>query len=486
MTTLSTLNPNSLWSFFSQICAIPHPSKHEAALSLWIQQWANSEGLTVKEDKVGNLIIKKPATPGMENRKGVILQAHIDMVPQANAATRHDFTRDPIQPYVDGEWVRARGTTLGADNGIGAAACLAVLADKRLKHGPLEVLLTVDEEAGMGGAFGLEAGWLEGEILLNTDSEQDGEVYMGCAGGINANIRFPVARVASNSDASAYTLTIKGLRGGHSGVNIHQERGNANKLIARLIHGLQQTLPVQLSQIDGGTLRNAIPREASALIAIPAAEAARLVEQVALLRQELQEELKEVDAGLEIDLIQSTLPATVMAPDAQQRLLYALLACPNGVIRMNQAIAGVVETSTNLGIITTTEDQIQIQCLIRSLNQTGRHYVEQMILSLFTLAGAECHFDGAYPGWAPDPASPIMQLLQQSHTRLFGYEPKIMVIHAGLECGLFKSAYPHWDMVSFGPTIQGAHSPDERVHIPAVEHFWQLLCELLTVIPQKA
>lgn len=486
MTSLAQLAPRGLWSFFAQLCAIPHPSKHEAALSQWIQQWATSEGLTVKVDKVGNLIIRKPATTGMEDRKGVILQAHIDMVPQANAATSHDFTKDPIEPYIDGEWVRARGTTLGADNGIGAAACLAVLADRSLVHGPLEVLLTVDEEAGMGGAFGLEAGWLEGEILLNTDSEQDGEVYMGCAGGINANIRFPIERQATNKHSKAFTLAIKGLRGGHSGVNIHQERGNANKLLSRLLYGLQQALPLQLAHIAGGNLRNAIPREASALITIATGDTDRLQAQVRLLAQELQQELKEVDSGLDIQLVEAALPEAVLTPQTQQRLLSALLACPNGVIRMNQAIPGVVETSTNLGIITTEASAIHIQCLVRSLNQTGRSYVEQMLTSLFTLAGAECHFDGAYPGWAPAPASPIMQLLRETHQRLFGHEPKIMVIHAGLECGLFKSAYPNWDMVSFGPTIQGAHSPDERVHIPAVENFWQLLCELLTVTPKKA
>ncbi len=486
MTSLAQLAPHALWSFFARICAIPHPSKHEAALSQWIQEWAINEGLTVKVDQVGNLIIRKPATTGMEDRKGVILQAHIDMVPQANAATCHDFTKDPIEPYVDGEWVRAKGTTLGADNGIGAAACLAVLADKSLSHGPLEVLLTVDEEAGMGGAFGLEAGWLEGEILLNTDSEQDGEVYMGCAGGINANISFPIERLATDQSSKAFTLAIKGLRGGHSGVNIHQERGNANKLLCRLLYGVQQHVALQLAHIEGGNLRNAIPREASALITIATGDTDRLHAQVKLLAQELQQELKEVDSGLNIQLVEAALPETVLTPQTRQRLLSALLACPNGVIRMNQAIPGVVETSTNLGIITTEESAIRIQCLVRSLNQTGRTYVEQMLASLFTLAGAECHFDGAYPGWAPDPASPIMQLLRQTHQRLFGHEPKIMVIHAGLECGLFKSAYPDWDMVSFGPTIQGAHSPDERVHIPAVENFWQLLCELLTVVPKKA
>ncbi|MGL4205914.1 MAG: aminoacyl-histidine dipeptidase [Aeromonadaceae bacterium] len=485
MTALTQLSPNLLWSFFEQICAIPHPSKHEAALSRWIQNWAQEQGLCVHEDKVGNLIIKKPATPGMEDRKGVVLQAHIDMVPQANADTPHDFTLDPIRPYVDGEWVRARGTTLGADNGIGAAACLAVLADKSLVHGPLEVLLTIDEEAGMTGAFGLEPGLLQGEILLNTDSEQDGEVYMGCAGGINANTRFDFSAEAVPSGHQALRLSIKGLRGGHSGVNIHQDRGNANKLLARLLLNASEQLPLRLAQIEGGTLRNAIPREASALLLVADEQVATLKQLIGEHGQRLQTELQQVEQGLTIELHNAEQPEQCLDEGTQKRLLRALVACPNGVIRMSQAIAGVVETSTNLGVIKTEGQQVFIQCLIRSLNDEGRRYVEQMTHSLFTLAGADCQFDGAYPGWAPDPASPIMALLREQHETLFGTEPKIMVIHAGLECGLFKASYPHWDMVSFGPTIQGAHSPDEKVHIPAVANFWQLLTNLLTKIPQR-
>lgn len=485
MTALTDLSPNLLWFFFDKICSIPHPSKHEAALSAWIQNWTREQGLSVMEDKVGNLIIKKPATPGMEDRKGVVLQAHIDMVPQANADTDHDFTRDPIRAYVDGEWVRATGTTLGADNGIGAAACLAVLADNSLVHGPLEVLLTIDEEAGMTGAFGLEPGLLEGEILLNTDSEQDGEVYMGCAGGIDANIRLAFEPTAVPAGYQALRLGVKGLRGGHSGVNIHQDRGNANKLLARLLLTASENVTLHLAQMEGGTLRNAIPREASALLWAAPDDVDALQQQIAAHGALLQAELKEIDSFLEISLQGATAPAQAMDADSQRRLLAALVACPNGVIRMSQAIAGVVETSTNLGVIKTEGHEIYIQCLIRSLNDEGRRYVEQMTHSLFTLAGARCELSGGYPGWAPDPASPIMQQLRDTHQALFGELPKIMVIHAGLECGLFKANYPHWDMVSFGPTIQGAHSPDEKVHIPAVARFWQLLSKLLAEIPRR-
>ena len=481
MAQLSSLSPKLIWQFFEQICSIPHPSKHEAKLSAWIVQWAQGEGLAVKQDAVGNIIIKKPATPGMENRKAVVLQAHIDMVPQANADTRHDFTQDPIDAYIDGEWVTARGTTLGADNGMGMAGCLAVLADKPIKHGPLEVLLTADEEPGMTGAFGLEAGWLEGEILLNTDSEEDGEVYMGCAGGVDANIRFPLEQVAA-TQGEGFELQVKGLRGGHSGV--HRGRGNANKLLVRLLKAAEP-LGVRLAEISGGTPRNAIPREARATLLVPTASVSEFKALVDRYAGIYQSELAATEANLTVLLSGRGMPAKLMSESLQTRLLDALMACPNGVIRMSDAIPGVTETSTNLGVIKTLEGEVYVQCLIRSLIDSGRESVEQMTRSLFSLAGASCEFTGAYPGWAPNVDSPVMALVRSSYQTLFGEMPNVMVIHAGLECGLFKSAYPDWDMVSFGPTIRGAHSPDERVHIPAVERFWQLLVHVLEQIPAK-
>lgn len=484
MSELLNLTPSHLWFFFDKFCQIPRPSKHEAALREWIQQWAVEKGISVKIDPVGNIILKKPATAGMENRKGVILQAHIDMVPQANADTPHDFTKDPIQAYIDGDWVRAKGTTLGADNGIGAAGCLAVLADDSVVHGPLEVLLTIDEEAGMGGAFGLQSGWLDGDILLNTDSEQDGEAYMGCAGGVDANVRFALKTEAVPAGFEAFKLQVKGLRGGHSGVNIHQDRGNANKLLSRLLIEFP-TDSVRLAHITGGTLRNAIPREADAVLLVQSAQADVIKSLIDQRSAILKDELKEVDRNLQVVFTPTTLPTHCFTAEEQTRLLQWLVACPNGVIRMSHAIEGVVETSTNLGVITTSDQGVAIQCLIRSLNDEGRHHVQQMTASLSALAGAECQFDGAYPGWAPDPSSPALKLLCEKHQEIFGEQPKLMVIHAGLECGLFKSQYPHWDMVSFGPTIQGAHSPDERVHIPAVEKFWRLLVAMLAAIPAR-
>ncbi|ALP42579.1 aminoacyl-histidine dipeptidase [Aeromonas schubertii] len=483
MAQLSSFSPTLVWHFFEKICSIPHPSRHEQALASWITEWANAEGLAVKQDKVGNLFIKKPATPGMENRKPVVLQAHLDMVPQANADTPHDFTKDPIDAYVDGEWVTARGTTLGADNGIGMAACLAVLADKSLKHGPLEVLLTSDEETGMTGAFGLEAGWLEGEILINTDSEEDGEVYMGCAGGVDANIRFPLELIAAPA-GEAFELQVKGLVGGHSGGDIHRGRGNANKLLVRLLKAAQD-LNVELAEIHGGTLRNAIPREARATLIVPGASVNAFKALVDRFTGIYQSELAATEPNLTLLLTQTTAPAKVMSTALRDRLLDALMACPNGVMRMSDSMAGVVETSTNLGVIKTLDGEVYIQCLIRSLIDSGRDQIEQMTRSLFALAGASCEFTGAYPGWAPNVNSPVMELVRGAYQELFGSRPNIMVIHAGLECGLFKSAYPEWDMVSFGPTIRGAHSPDERVHIVAVERFWQLLSRVLEQIPAK-
>jgi dipeptidase D len=483
MSELLNLNPKKLWFFFDKFCEIPRPSKHEAALRAWIVQWAQEQQIDVNVDRAGNILLKKPATAGMENCKGVILQAHIDMVAQANADTPHDFTKDAIQPYIDGDWVKARGTTLGADNGIGAAACLAVLAEKNVRHGPLEVLLTVDEETGMSGAFGLEPGMLEGEILLNTDSEQDGEVFMGCAGGVDANLFFPMKRTPVPQGYVAYQLTIKGLRGGHSGVNIHQDRGNANKILARLLIELYDQ--IRLASIQGGTLRNAIPREASATFVIAEDQATAMQEQVAAIHARIANELKLIDANLAIGVTPTELPEQIFQHTEQLRVIQFLVACPNGVIRNSQAIAGVVETSINLGVITTEADGIHICCLIRSLLDEGRHHVEQMVASLAALANASCEFTGTYPGWEPDPQSPVLNLLSEKHQELFQTTPKIMVIHAGLECGLFKTQYPHWDMVSFGPTIEGAHSPDERVNIPTVARFWQLLVAMLAAIPHK-
>lgn len=485
MTALSSLYPQPLWQWFAQICAIPHPSKHEQALSRHIQTWAKAQGLSVQEDKAGNLIIKKAATAGMENRKTVVIQAHLDMVPQKNADKVHDFTKDPIDAYVDGEWVTARGTTLGADNGIGMASALAILGSNEIKHGPLEVLLTVDEEAGMTGAFALEAGVLDAEILINTDSEQEGEIYMGCAGGVDAEFTLPLQWQPLPAGHVAFRVTVSGLKGGHSGVNIHLGRGNANKLLVRFLLNHATELDLRVSEITGGSLRNAIPREAEVIITIAADKRDVLNEKLAAFQQLLQQELAAVEPALQLNMAETILPAQVMATACQHKLLHLLHVCPNGVIRMSDAISGVVETSLNLGVITTTAETVQIVCLIRSLIDSGREHLESVLASLAALSGVNVRFSGAYPGWKPDPASPVMAIVKDTYQDIYHKEPDIMVIHAGLECGLFKKPYPDMDMVSIGPTIRYPHGPDEMVNIETVGQYWQLLLAVLERIPEK-
>ncbi|MCY9864809.1 aminoacyl-histidine dipeptidase [Vibrio coralliirubri] len=483
---ISKLSPAPIWQFFDKICSIPHPSKHEEELAQYIIAWATEQGLDVRRDPTGNVFIKKPATAGMENKKGVVLQAHIDMVPQKNEDTVHDFAKDPIQPYIDGEWVTAKGTTLGADNGMGMASCLAVLASNEIQHGPIEVLLTVDEEAGMTGAFGLEAGWLEGDILLNTDSEQEGEVYMGCAGGIDGAMTFEIARNAIPADFVTRKLTLKGLKGGHSGCDIHTGRANANKLLARFLAGHAKELDLRIVEFKGGSLRNAIPREGFVTVAVPAANQEKLASLYNYYTELLSTELGKVEDSIVTFNEEASVEMGALAAADQARFIAALNACPNGVIRMSDEIEGVVETSLNVGVITTEENSITVLCLIRSLIDSGRSQVESMLHSVAELAGANIAFSGAYPGWKPDADSEIMHIFRDMYEGIYGHKPNIMVIHAGLECGLFKEPYPNMDMVSFGPTIKFPHSPDEKVKIDTVELFWNQMVALLEAIPEKA
>ncbi|WP_375752929.1 aminoacyl-histidine dipeptidase [Vibrio sp. HN007] len=482
---ISNLAPSTLWQFFDKICSIPHPSKHEEALATYIVEWAERKGLSVRRDSTGNVFISKPATPGMEDRKGVVLQAHIDMVPQKNEDTAHDFLTDPIQPYIDGEWVTAKGTTLGADNGIGMASCLAVLDSNEIKHGPLEVLLTIDEEAGMTGAFGLEEGWLEGDILLNTDSEQEGEVYMGCAGGIDASLTFDIKREELPAGYVTRQLTLKGLKGGHSGCDIHTGRGNANKLLARFLAGHAEELELKLIDFRGGSLRNAIPREAFAVVAVPMANEGRLNELFTYFTSLLTKELGKVETDILslYEVVDET--AKPFRLKEQKRFIAAMNACPNGVIRMSDDIPGVVETSLNVGVVTTEEDKVTVLCLVRSLMDSGRQQVESMLKSVAELAKASIECSGAYPGWKPDADSEIMATFRDVYEGIYGNKPNIMVIHAGLECGLFKEPYPKMDMLSFGPTIKFPHSPDEKVKIDTVALFWEQMVAILENIPKK-
>lgn len=489
MGTLSHLKPTGLWQLFEQICSIPHPSKHEQRISAWIQQWATDLGLAVKEDAVGNLFIKKPATVGMEDKQGIILQAHMDMVPQKNNDTNHDFLVDPIRPYIvtetDGDWVTADGTTLGADNGVGLASALAVLASDDLIHGPLEVLVTIDEEAGMSGAFGLEAGWLDGDILINTDSEQEGEVYMGCAGGIDGLATFALTFEDVPANYQGFNLSISGLKGGHSGVDIHTGRANANKLLTRFLLDASNDFDIRLTEFNGGSLRNAIPREANASFVVDKAQIESLKSALALYLSTIQANLAAIETDINMLLISPEDFEQCWDSTTQSNILLALNACPNGVIRMSDDIEGIVETSLNLGVIQTRGNKLNALVLIRSLHDDGRAETQRTVQSVFELAGANVAFSGAYPGWKPNPDSAIMKTVSDTYQALFNKVPAIMVIHAGLECGLFKSAYPHWDMVSIGPTIKFPHSPDEKIEIATVAQYWQLLTTVLEKAPKK-
>ncbi|SJN60035.1 Cytosol non-specific dipeptidase [Vibrio ruber DSM 16370] len=485
---ISHLSPSLVWTFFDKICSIPHPSYHEENLAQYIITWAQEQSLDVRRDPTGNIFIKKPATSGMENRKGVVLQAHLDMVPQKNEETVHNFEQDPIRPYIDGEWVTAQGTTLGADNGIGMATCLAVLASDNIQHGPLEVLLTINEEAGMTGAFGLEPGYLEGEILLNTDSEQEGEVYVGCAGGINGLLAFDVERCQVPANHVIRKLQLKGLKGGHSGCDIHLGRGNANKLLARFLAQHAEPLALRLIDFQGGSLRNAIPREGFVTLSLPEDNVSRLTEAFQCFTETIRQELEQAENNIITECHHIELdPAHHQVFDlpTQQRFIATLNASPNGVIRMSDDFPGVVETSLNLGVVKTEASTISILSLVRSLIDSGRQQVESSLRSIAELANAQVDFYDAYPGWKPDTNSAIMAIFREQYENIYGHKPNIMVIHAGLECGLFKRPYPDMDMVSFGPTIKFPHSPDEKVQISTVQQFWEQMIVMLKSIPEK-
>ncbi|CAK7022379.1 MULTISPECIES: beta-Ala-His dipeptidase [Providencia] len=485
MSELATLSPQPLWDIFATICSIPHPSYHEEALAAHIIDWSKQKGFHVERDEVGNILIRKPATTGYENRKAVVLQAHLDMVPQKNNDTVHDFKTDPIRPYVNGEWVTAEGTTLGADNGIGLASALAVLADDSVEHGPMEVLLTMTEEAGMEGAFGLKAGWLQADILINTDSEEEGEIYMGCAGGVDFTTTFDLLREPLPQGYQTFTLTLKGLKGGHSGGDVHLGLGNANKLLARFLAGHAEDLSLKLLEFRGGTVRNAIPREAHAIISVPTEKVAELTALRERYEGILKNELAVIEPNLVLLLDETQSDLKALSDDCQKRFTFFLNAAPNGVIRMSDVAVGVVETSLNEGVVRMTEDQAEVIFLVRSLIDSGKNYVVNMLTSISKLAQAQYRAEGSYPGWQPDADSAVMHLVSETYNKLFGKIPNVMVIHAGLECGLFKKPYPDMDMVSIGPTIRGAHSPDERVHIASVGEYWKLLTAVLKAIPVK-
>lgn len=485
MSDIRDLEPRQLWNYFHDITRIPHPSKKEKELAGFVLSFAEKHKLEAFADKVGNIIVRKPATKGMENRKGTVLQAHLDMVPQKNSDKVHNFEKDPIETIVDGEWVKANGTTLGSDNGIGVAAALTVLASDKIPHGPLEALFTIDEETGMTGAFGLKKGLLRGDILLNLDSEDEGELYVGCAGGIDVSATKKYVEKPSPKGMKAYIVTAKGLRGGHSGVDISLARANSNKLMFRFLMQAESDFNIRLSEAAGGDLRNAIPRESYSLILVPGKKTKEFEKFVKEYEKMYRNEFSETEPTLSFKCKAVEAPAKVMDKDDQFRIIRAVFACPNGVQRMSQAMKGLVETSNNLAIVRVKKGKFEAHSLTRSSVDSAKISTAWRIAAVFHLIDAKVSLTGSYPGWKPDMDSPILKTMSSVYQKMFGNIPEIKAIHAGLECGLLGGVYPKLDMISFGPTIRFPHSPDEKVNIQSVVKFFDFLCETLKQIPAK-
>ena len=484
---LKNMKSADVFRYFEEICQVPRPSKKEEKIIAYLQNFGKQHGLETLTDEAGNILMKKPATPGMENRKTVALQAHTDMVCEKNNDVQHDFLNDPIQTLVEGEWMKAKGTTLGADNGIGIAAALAVLTDETLEHGPLECLFTVDEETGLTGAFALKEGFMHADILLNLDSEDEGELFIGCAGGVDSVGEFTYQEVEVPQGYFYAKVQVKGLKGGHSGGDIHLGRANANKLLARFLNRVRKTHDLYLCEIDGGNLRNAIAREAHALIAIPEADKHALRTELNLFAAEVEAEYATSDPNIEFILESEPASGKAIDPDTTRRLLQTLQALPHGVMAMSQDIPGLVETSTNLASVKMKPgNTIRIETSQRSSIASAKEDIATTVRTVFELAGAAVSHSEGYPGWKPNTHSEILEIATASYRRLFDTEAKVKAIHAGLECGLFLDKYPTLDMISFGPTLQGVHSPDERMHIPSVERFWLHLTDILKHIPEKA
>ena len=479
------LNPRELWNYFEEICQIPRPSKKEGKILKYLTDFAKEQGLDYRSDQIGNLLISKPATKGNEKKKIVVLQSHVDMVCEKNSDVEHNFDKDPIVPRIDGEWVKGTGTTLGADDGIGMALQLALLAAKDIEHGPLECLFTVDEETGLTGAFGLEKDFLKGNILLNLDSEDDGELFIGCAGGIDTTADFQYERVNNEIDHVAYKISVSGLKGGHSGDDINKGRGNANKILTRILWNCERMFEMRLAQMDGGNLKNAIAREAFAIVTVPKRFQKDLDLKVKEFAKNIGQEQQTNEPDLKITVHETAMPDCLVDFITQNKLLNALYACPHGVIGMSPDIPNLVETSTNLASVKMSTRDIIVATSQRSSVDTLKRDIADMVKSVFQLAGARVKHGDGYPGWTPDMKSEILYITRTSYKDLFGEEPRVLAIHAGLECGLFGEKYPGMDMISYGPTIKGAHSPDERLHIPTVEKFWKLTVEILKNIPEE-
>ncbi|HCY80779.1 aminoacyl-histidine dipeptidase [Xanthomarina gelatinilytica] len=482
---IRNLEPKQLWNKFADLNAVPRASKKEAQVIAFMKDFGKKLNLETIEDEVGNVIIKKPATPGMEDRETIVMQSHLDMVHQKNADTHFDFETQGIEMYVDGDWVRAKGTTLGADNGLGVATIMAILESTDIPHPAIEALFTIDEETGMTGAMGLKGGLLEGKILLNLDTEEDDEIGVGCAGGVDVTATRSYKEEETPEFKIGFSVTVKGLQGGHSGMQIHEGLGNANKILNRLLFDGFENFGLRISEIDGGSLRNAIPRESKALVAIDAIHEEAFKAEMAEHANEIKAELKTMEPDMEIVISNIETPKKVMDLGVQEGLTRALYAALNGVYRMSADIPDLVETSNNIARVIVKDGQVKIACLTRSSVESSKWDLANMLRATFELTGCEVEFSGDYPGWKPNMDSAILKVLDNLYEKMNGQKAHVAACHAGLECGILGQNYPEMDMISFGPNIKGAHSPDERAQISSAQKYWKFVLEILKQIPKK-
>ena len=482
---IRNLEPKAVWNHFADLNAVPRPSKKEERIIQFMIEFGNNLNLDTLVDKVGNVIIKKVATSGFKNRKPIVMQGHIDMVHQKNADTIFDFDEEGIKMFVDGDWVKAKGTTLGADNGLGVAAIMAILSSTDIPHPAIEALFTIDEETGMTGAMGLEAGVLKGEILLNLDTEEDDEIGIGCAGGVDVTATRTYNQEKTPKNTSAFSIAVKGLNGGHSGMDIIKGLGNANKIMNRLLFDGFTNFGLRISEINGGSLRNAIPRESFANIIIDTASKASFLLETNLLINKIKEEFSTIESNLEIEITEIESPKNTMNLGVQEGFIKSIYAAHNGVYRMSPDVEGLVETSNNIARVIVKDGAIKIGCLTRSSSESNKWDLANSLKACFELAGFDVDFSGTYPGWLPNLNSSILKTLKSTYTSLFKEQPHVAACHAGLECGILGQNYPEMEMISFGPNIKGAHSPDERAQISSTQKFWKLLQEVLKNIPEK-
>lgn len=485
MSEIKNLKPECIWRNFDALTQVPRPSGHLEKVQQFLLDFAKRTGVEAFKDEAENIVMRKPATPGMENRKTVILQAHMDMVPQKDKDSAHNFETDPIQTYIDGDWVKAKGTTLGGDNGLGVAAIMAVLEATDLKHGPIEALITADEETGMYGANRLPEGELEGEILLNLDTEQEGELIIGSAGGVDITATLEYKEAESDKSDAAVKITIKGLKGGHSGLEIGEGRGNANKMMVRIVREAIAEDDAQLASWHGGNMRNAIPREAEAVLTLPKENVEDLKSLVADYQETFNDEYKGIESGIEVTVEETELPAYIVPQEIQDNLTDAIYAAHNGVWRYIPSIPDIVETSSNLAIVNIAEGKAAVKILARSSSETVKDEIATSLESCFSMAGMKVEFGGAYGGWDPDTDSELIKVMRRIYKDLFNEEPKVQVVHAGLECSIILSKYPKLDICSFGPTLLSPHTPTERAYWPSAPKFWDLLVKTLEEIPVK-